>query len=72
MTFLCFLLICGTKNEGRADPSTIKDLIEDAIVSTQPAMMVNLKACISGPSVVSRSPHVILVPQTQEGALGCF
>ncbi|NWR67382.1 C2C2L protein, partial [Bucorvus abyssinicus] len=40
------------KNEGRADPSTIKDLIEDAIVSTQPAMMVNLKACISGPSAV--------------------
>ncbi|KFO93957.1 C2 domain-containing protein 2-like, partial [Buceros rhinoceros silvestris] len=40
------------ENEGRADPSTIKDLIEDAIVSTQPAMMVNLKACTSGPSVV--------------------
>uniref|UniRef100_A0A8D0GF97 C2CD2 like n=1 Tax=Sphenodon punctatus TaxID=8508 RepID=A0A8D0GF97_SPHPU len=33
------------ENDGKADLSTIKDLIEDAIVSTQPAMMVNLKAC---------------------------
>ncbi|XP_071625012.1 phospholipid transfer protein C2CD2L isoform X4 [Heliangelus exortis] len=42
------------KNEGRADLSTIKDLIEDAIVSTQPAMIVNLKACITGDSVEPR------------------
>ncbi|KAM9370071.1 phospholipid transfer protein C2CD2L [Phaethornis superciliosus] len=42
------------KNEGRVDLSTIKDLIEDAIVSTQPAMIVNLKACITGDSVVTR------------------
>nr|XP_009936597.1 PREDICTED: C2 domain-containing protein 2-like [Opisthocomus hoazin] len=40
------------KNEGRADPSTVRDLIEDAIVSTQPAMMVNLKACAAGAGVV--------------------
>ncbi|KFV92185.1 C2 domain-containing protein 2-like, partial [Fulmarus glacialis] len=40
------------KNEGRADLSTIKDLIEDTIVSTQPAMMVNLKACTAGAGVV--------------------
>ncbi|XP_014818400.1 PREDICTED: C2 domain-containing protein 2-like isoform X2 [Calidris pugnax] len=38
------------ENEGRADLSTIKDLIEDAIVSTQPAMVVNLKACTAGAS----------------------
>ncbi|KAM6238198.1 phospholipid transfer protein C2CD2L isoform 2-T3 [Porphyrio hochstetteri] len=40
------------ENEGRADLSTIRDLIEDTIVSTQPAMMVNLKACTAGASVV--------------------
>ncbi|XP_063274012.1 phospholipid transfer protein C2CD2L isoform X2 [Prinia subflava] len=33
------------EDEGRADLSTIKDLIEDTIVSTKPAMMVNLMAC---------------------------
>ncbi|NXK78611.1 C2C2L protein, partial [Amazona guildingii] len=36
------------KNEGRADLSTIKDLIEDTIISTQPAMTVNLKAAGAG------------------------
>ncbi|NXR75622.1 C2C2L protein, partial [Pycnonotus jocosus] len=39
------------KDEGRADLSTIKDLIEDTIVSTKPAMMVNLMGCITGASV---------------------
>ncbi|XP_021231511.1 phospholipid transfer protein C2CD2L isoform X2 [Numida meleagris] len=43
------------ENEGRADLSTIKDLIEDTIVSTQPAMMVNLKACTAGTGTVSSS-----------------
>ncbi|KAM4646462.1 phospholipid transfer protein C2CD2L isoform 5-T10 [Amazona ochrocephala] len=36
------------ENEGRADLSTIKDLIEDTIISTQPAMTVNLKAAGAG------------------------
>ncbi|NXR63677.1 C2C2L protein, partial [Rhadina sibilatrix] len=40
------------KDEGRADLSTIKDLIEDTIVSTKPAMMVNLMACVTGASAV--------------------
>ncbi|NXI60289.1 C2C2L protein, partial [Chloroceryle aenea] len=40
------------QNEGRADLCTIRDLIEDAIVSTRPAMMVNLKACTSGAGMV--------------------
>ncbi|NXF33253.1 C2C2L protein, partial [Nyctibius bracteatus] len=40
------------KNEGRADLSTIKDLIEDTVVSTQPAMTVNLKACTAGAGAV--------------------
>ncbi|XP_039578047.1 phospholipid transfer protein C2CD2L isoform X3 [Passer montanus] len=43
------------KDEGRADLSTVKDLIEDTIVSTKPAMMVNLMACTAGASVVSSS-----------------
>jgi len=64
MTFLHFLSVCGEKNEGRADPSTVRDLIEDAIVSTQPAMMVNLKACAAGAGVVRLSPRVILAPRT--------
>ncbi|XP_065553063.1 phospholipid transfer protein C2CD2L isoform X2 [Lathamus discolor] len=41
------------ENEGRADLSTIKDLIEDAIISTQPAMTVNLKACAAGAGAVT-------------------
>ncbi|NXF89340.1 C2C2L protein, partial [Eubucco bourcierii] len=40
------------ENEGGVDLSTIKDLIEDTIVSTQPAMIVNLKAYTAGKSVV--------------------
>ncbi|XP_054147507.1 phospholipid transfer protein C2CD2L isoform X5 [Melozone crissalis] len=40
------------KDEGRADLSTIKDLVEDTIVSTKPAMMVNLLACTAGASAV--------------------
>ncbi|NXA42900.1 C2C2L protein, partial [Eudromia elegans] len=40
------------KNEGGVDLCTIKDLIEDTIVSTQPAMMVNLKACTAGAAAV--------------------
>ncbi|NXE39131.1 C2C2L protein, partial [Ptilorrhoa leucosticta] len=40
------------KDEGRADLSTIKDLIEDTIVSTKPAMMVNLMAFTAGASAV--------------------
>ncbi|KAM9269414.1 phospholipid transfer protein C2CD2L [Morus bassanus] len=43
------------ENEGRADLSTIKDLIEDTIISTQPAMMVNLKACTTGAGAVPSS-----------------
>ncbi|NXM75633.1 C2C2L protein, partial [Serilophus lunatus] len=43
------------EDEGRADLSTIKDLIEDTIVITQPAVMVNLMACTAGASVVPSS-----------------
>uniref|UniRef100_A0A8C9F2X3 C2CD2 like n=2 Tax=Pavo cristatus TaxID=9049 RepID=A0A8C9F2X3_PAVCR len=48
------------KNEGKVDLSTIKDLIEDTIVSTQPAMMVNLKACTAGTGTVSLP---LMIPQ---------
>lgn len=65
MTFLHFPLIYGEKDEGRADLSTIKDLVEDTIVSTKPAMMVNLVACTAGATAVSHSSRVILVFQTQ-------
>ncbi|XP_038236929.1 phospholipid transfer protein C2CD2L isoform X3 [Dermochelys coriacea] len=56
------------KNDGKVDLSTIKDLIEDSIVSTQPAMMVNLKACTAGSNVMSceklsrESPSNIVAP----------
>ncbi|XP_062817049.1 phospholipid transfer protein C2CD2L [Anolis carolinensis] len=39
-------------DDGRVDLSIIKDLIEDSVISTQPAMMVNLKACITGGNLV--------------------
>ncbi|XP_035759426.1 phospholipid transfer protein C2CD2L isoform X2 [Egretta garzetta] len=52
------------ENEGRADLSTVKDLIEDTIVSTQPAMMVNLKACTAGAGAV---PSDKLVRESPSG-----
>ncbi|NXL52522.1 C2C2L protein, partial [Podilymbus podiceps] len=45
------------ENEGRADLSTVTDLIEDTIVSTQPAMMVNLKACATGVVPINKLPR---------------
>ncbi|XP_067827044.1 phospholipid transfer protein C2CD2L isoform X2 [Heptranchias perlo] len=38
-------------NDGKADVSTIKELIEDTIVSTSPAMLVNLKAHVANTMV---------------------
>ncbi|XP_010007342.1 PREDICTED: C2 domain-containing protein 2-like [Chaetura pelagica] len=52
------------KNEGQVDLSTIEDLIEDTIVSTQPAMMVNLKACTAGAVVV---PSSKLIRESRSG-----
>ncbi|XP_044312271.1 phospholipid transfer protein C2CD2L isoform X2 [Varanus komodoensis] len=40
------------ENDGRVDLSTIRDLIEDSVVGTQPAMVVNLKACAAGGAVL--------------------
>ncbi|XP_009668320.2 phospholipid transfer protein C2CD2L isoform X3 [Struthio camelus] len=59
-----------SENEGRVDPSTIKDLIEDTIVSTQPAMMVNLKACSAGAIAVSSDKVTRESPSRMGGPLG--
>lgn len=53
-------------NDRKVDLSTIKDLIEDSVVSTQPAMMVNLEACIAGGKVVGLG-HV----SSEEGRWPC-
>nr|XP_060643218.1 phospholipid transfer protein C2CD2L [Anolis sagrei ordinatus] len=42
-------------DDRRVDQSIIRDLIEDSVISTQPAMMVNLKACITGGNLPSCS-----------------
>lgn len=42
------------RGEEQVEVSRIEDLIEDAIVSTQPAMMVNLRACSAPVRLVSR------------------
>lgn len=42
------------RSEEQVELSTIEELIKDAIVSTQPAMMVNLRACSAPGGVVSR------------------
>ncbi|EMP33406.1 C2 domain-containing protein 2-like protein [Chelonia mydas] len=61
-------LLQAQKNDVKVDLSTIKDLIEDSVVSTQPAMMVNLKACTAGSNVMSceklsrESPSNIVAP----------
>ncbi|XP_044113945.1 phospholipid transfer protein C2CD2L isoform X1 [Neovison vison] len=52
------------RGEEQVELSTIEELIEDAIVSTQPAMMVNLRACsVPGGPVPSEKPP--MVPQAQ-------
>ncbi|XP_026564901.1 phospholipid transfer protein C2CD2L [Pseudonaja textilis] len=43
------------ENDGKADLSIVKHLIEDAIISTQPAMMVNLKAGITNANTETSS-----------------
>ncbi|XP_072211176.1 phospholipid transfer protein C2CD2L [Excalfactoria chinensis] len=58
------------ENEGKADLSTIKDLIEDTIVSTQPAMMVTLKACTAATGTVSSSKVTQESPCSVEAPLG--
>ncbi|XP_054448372.1 phospholipid transfer protein C2CD2L isoform X3 [Pteronotus mesoamericanus] len=48
------------RGEEQVELSTIEELVEDAIVSTQPAMMVNLRAC-SGPGglLPSKKPPMV-------------
>ncbi|XP_025913746.1 phospholipid transfer protein C2CD2L isoform X2 [Apteryx rowi] len=58
------------ENEGRVDLSTIKDLIEDTIVSTQPAMMVNLKAFTAGAIAVSSDKVTREPPSSVAAPLG--
>ncbi|KAG3286704.1 phospholipid transfer protein C2CD2L isoform X1 [Ictidomys tridecemlineatus] len=52
------------RGEEQLELSTIEELIKDAIVSTQPAMMVNLRACsAAGGLVPSEKP--LVMPQAQ-------
>ncbi|XP_068772778.1 phospholipid transfer protein C2CD2L isoform X4 [Struthio camelus] len=69
-TYHVTLALLQAQNEGRVDPSTIKDLIEDTIVSTQPAMMVNLKACSAGAIAVSSDKVTRESPSRMGGPLG--
>lgn len=48
------------RGEEQVELSTIEELIEDAIVSTQPAMMVNLRACSALGGLVSRHSKQIV------------
>ncbi|KAM9767545.1 phospholipid transfer protein C2CD2L isoform 5-T5 [Dama dama] len=52
------------RGEEQVELSTIEELIEDAIVSTQPAMMVNLRAC-SAPGGLVPSEKPPTAPQAQ-------
>uniref|UniRef100_A0A8C2R4U6 C2 domain-containing protein n=1 Tax=Capra hircus TaxID=9925 RepID=A0A8C2R4U6_CAPHI len=52
------------RGEEQVELSTIEELIEDAIVSTQPAMMVNLRAC-SAPGGLVPSEKPPMAPQAQ-------
>lgn len=49
-----FVLFSMQRGEEQVELSTIEELIRDAIVSTQPAMMVSLKACSAPGGLVSR------------------
>ncbi|XP_009422582.1 phospholipid transfer protein C2CD2L isoform X3 [Pan troglodytes] len=52
------------RGEEQVELSTIEELIKDAIVSTQPAMMVNLRAC-SAPGGLVPSEKPPMMPQAQ-------
>ncbi|XP_028371805.1 phospholipid transfer protein C2CD2L isoform X5 [Phyllostomus discolor] len=52
------------RGEEQVELSTIEELVEDAIVSTQPAMMVNLRAC-SAPGGLLHSKKPPMVYQAQ-------
>lgn len=58
-----FVLFTMQRGEEQVELSTIEELIEDAIVSTQPAMMVNLRACSVPGGPVSRSSKQIVCKQ---------
>lgn len=49
------------RGEEQVELSTIEELIKDAIVSTQPAMLVNLRACSASGGLVrgSSKPGVL-------------
>lgn len=42
------------RSEEQVELSTVEELIKDTIVSTQPAMMINLRACSAPEVLVSR------------------
>lgn len=52
------------RSEEQVELSTVEELIRDTIVSTQPAMMINLRAC-SAPEVLVPCEKPPMVPQAQ-------
>ncbi|XP_062894353.1 phospholipid transfer protein C2CD2L isoform X2 [Mobula hypostoma] len=53
------------ENDGKADISTIKELIEDTIVSTNPAMLINLEAHITNTLVAGEKPGKASTPPSK-------
>lgn len=56
------------RGEEQVEVSTIEELIEDAILSTQPAMMVNLRVC-SAPGGLVPSEKPLTLSQAQPASL---
>lgn len=50
------------RDEEETDLSTVEELIKDAIISTQPAMMINLRACSAPGGLVSEHPKGKICP----------
>lgn len=59
-----FLFSSLQRGEEQVELSTIEELVEDAIVSTQPAMMVNLRACSAPGGLVSGHSKQIICRHT--------
>ncbi|XP_069470481.1 phospholipid transfer protein C2CD2L isoform X1 [Ambystoma mexicanum] len=59
-------------NDGKADLSTIQELIRDTLIGTQPAMMVNLKACGSGMSPSTQLQQGTPTTSPHSGAIRLF
>lgn len=48
---LTLVVFCAQESDAEIDPDMIRELVKDTLFSTQPAMILNLRACVSSTTV---------------------